>query len=104
MRGQRRFSILETRNDGVRFTTSALRSLSEEHLSLKEQYSSTQQSLVEEVINIASGYVEPMQTLSDLVARLDVLASFAHVAATAPIPYARPTITERGKSFSTHGT
>ena len=80
----------------MRFTTSPLRSRSDEYLSLKNQYNATQQSLVEEVIHIASGYVEPMQVLGDLTARLDVLASFARVAATAPIPYVRPTITDQG--------
>ena len=53
LRGQKRFVVLETRNDGVRFTTSPLRELSEEYVALREQYSATQSSLAEEVLQIA---------------------------------------------------
>ena len=73
LRGQRRFLVLETRNDGVRFTTSQLRSLGQEFLSLQESYQSTQTSLAEEVLAIAAGYTEPMESLSSLLARTDVL-------------------------------
>ena len=54
--------------------------------------------MAEEVLTIAAGYAEPMQSFGDIVAQLDVLVSFAVVAMTAPIPYTRPTITPRGES------
>ena len=98
IRGQKRFIILETRNDGVKFTTSSLQTISEEYHCLKEQYASAQASVAEEVLRIAAGYAEPMQTFGDIVAQLDVLVSFAVVALTAPIPYTRPTIAPRGGS------
>ena len=88
--------MLETRNDGVKFTTSYLQAISDEYRSLKEQYSSAQASVAEEVLGIAAGYAEPMQTFSDVVAQLDVLVSFAVVSMTAPVPYTRPTITPKG--------
>ena len=53
LRGQRRFIILETRNEGVRFTLPPLRSLSEEYNQLREQYNENQQILIEEVLQIA---------------------------------------------------
>ena len=53
--------------------------------------------MAEEVLSIAAGYAEPMQSFGDIVAQLDVLVSFAVVAMTAPIPYTRPTITPRGE-------
>lgn len=53
LRGQRRFIILETRNEGVRFTLPPLRSLSEEYSQLREQYNDNQQKFTEEVLQIA---------------------------------------------------
>ena len=53
--------------------------------------------MAEEVLTIAAGYAEPMQSFGDIVAQLDVLVSFAMVAMTAPIQYTRPTITPRGE-------
>ena len=53
LRHQSSLIVLETRNDGVRFTTSHLRSLSHDHLSLKDQYNSAQSKVSEEVLSIA---------------------------------------------------
>lgn len=91
--------MLETRNDGVKFTTSSLQGISEEYRCLKEQYSSAQASVAEEVLSIAAGYAEPMQNFSDVIAQLDVLVSFAVVSMTAPVPYIRPTITPKGEAY-----
>jgi DNA mismatch repair protein MSH2 len=97
LRGQRRFSILETRNDGVRFTNSQLRSLSEQYRSLRERYNTVQAAIAEEVLAIAGGYAEPLASLSSLLARIDVLVSFSHVSASAPTPYVRPSLSAMGE-------
>ena len=69
--------MLETRNDGVRFTTSQLRSLSQQFQSLRESYEAAQATLAEEVLTIAAGYTEPLAALSSLLARVDVLVRSA---------------------------
>lgn len=97
LRGNKRYTTLDTRKDGVRFSNSSLRQLNDQFQSLRETYDDVQSKLANEVIKIASGYSEPMQLLSDSLAKLDVLISFAHVAACAPIPYCRPKIAPKGQ-------
>ena len=55
LRGQSAYTILDTRNDGVRFTNSKLQALSEECAALREQYETAQEALVEEVVQVAGG-------------------------------------------------
>ena len=47
-------------------------------------------------MSIACGYVEPLGALSDIIAYLDVLVSFAQVSADAPTPYVRPQLHLKG--------
>ncbi|CAG2197296.1 MSH2 [Mytilus edulis] len=48
------------------------------------------------VLKLETGYVEPMLLMNDLIAQLDVLVSFAHVSASAPIAYIRPKLLSKG--------
>ncbi len=96
LRSHKRYRILEAHKDGVRFNTSVVDGLNEDYLSLRGDYSATQASLVEEVLHIAAGYTEPMLSLNHILAQLDVLVSFAHASAVAPLPFVRPTILPKG--------
>ncbi|XP_065057032.1 DNA mismatch repair protein Msh2-like isoform X2 [Rhopilema esculentum] len=96
LRNNKKFETIETRKDGVRFTNSSLRQMNSEYQTLKSTYTSIQSQLAAEVIKIAAGYAEPLQSLSDVIAHLDVLVSFAVAATIAPIPYVRPVIKEKG--------
>lgn len=97
LRNSKRFTTIDTRKDGIRFNNSALRQLNEQFQGYKETYNDVQSKLANEVIKVAGGYSEPMQMLSDIIAQIDALISFAHVSANAPIPYVRPKITPKGE-------
>jgi len=96
LRNNNKFYTLETRKDGVRFTNSTLKDLSEQLMSHKALYNELQSTLAKEVLNIAWGYAEPLRSFASIIAYLDVLLSFAVVAAQAPTQYVRPTLYEKG--------
>nr|CAD7199111.1 unnamed protein product [Timema douglasi] len=96
LRDNKKYQTLDTNKSGVRFRNSALADLNSDYQHHKEQYSEQQKAIVAEIIGIAAGYVSTLHYLNDVLARLDVLTSFAEVAATAPKPYVRPTLKSDG--------
>jgi DNA mismatch repair protein MSH2 len=96
LRGKKQYIELSTQKSGTIFTTTALKNLSEDYSRLQEEYEKKQRHLVKEVVQIASSYTPVLEVLDDLVAALDVVVSFAHVSANAPIPYVKPKMKERG--------
>jgi DNA mismatch repair protein MSH2 len=76
LRGNKLFTSIDTNARGVRFTFSTLRQLNEEFLRLRESYDELQSHLAAEVIKVAAGYCEPLQSLNDIIAHLDVIVRF----------------------------
>eukprot|EP01135_Chromosphaera_perkinsii_P002024 Nk52_evm71s215 gene=Nk52_evmTU71s215 len=97
LRKQSSYFTIDTQKNGVRFTNSKLKAINTEYQSLKEQYDTVQSGLATEIINICSGYCEPLEMLNDVLAFLDVLTSFASVSSNAPTPYVRPNLTPMGE-------
>jgi DNA mismatch repair protein MSH2 len=95
---QSRYSVLEARKDGVRFTTQTLQSLSATHTSLQTEYNACSRALVLKALEVVATYVPRLEELSALLAEIDVFAAFATVSLSAPTVYCRPRVTEAGSS------
>lgn len=89
---------LAVQKAGTIFTTERLKELSGEYLRLQGEYERKQKYLIKEVVGVAASYAPLLEELDGVVAALDVIVSFAHVSANAPIPYVKPTVADKGGS------
>ncbi|KAL3627090.1 MutS-like protein [Castilleja foliolosa] len=87
------FVVLETRKDGVKFTNTKLKKLSDHYQKVVEEYKNCQKELVARVVQTAASFSEVFEGLSWSLSELDVLLGFADLAANCPTPYTRPIIT-----------
>ncbi|KAH9039589.1 DNA mismatch repair protein [Lactarius pseudohatsudake] len=93
---KRKYIELGTIKSGVYFTTTKLKNFAVEYQEATQAYSRTQSGLVKEVVSIASTYTPVLESLNGVLAHLDVILSFAHVAVNAPEAYVKPTVVEKG--------
>ncbi|XP_065316531.1 DNA mismatch repair protein Msh2-like isoform X2 [Gordionus sp. m RMFG-2023] len=93
LRNNKKYTTIDTNNNGVRFKDSKLDTLNLSYMQTKADYEEHQKIVVDEIMNIASGYTDPLMKLTEITAELDVLISFADVSQnTASQPYVRPIV------------
>lgn len=90
LRNNKNYRTLDTVKGGVRFTNDRLNDLNDDFKQAKGEYEEKQQSIVEEVIKIATGYLGSFTRLNANIAQLDCLLSFAVAAVSAPNQYIKP--------------
>ena len=56
MRGNKNYETLDTKKDGVRFTSRSLSKLNAEHTELKKSYQQLQNNVVSEIMKVAGKY------------------------------------------------
>ncbi|PNT74475.1 hypothetical protein BRADI_1g15260v3 [Brachypodium distachyon] len=87
------YIIIETRKDGVKFTSTKLKKLGEQYQALLGEYTSCQKKIVDDVVRISCTFSEVFENFAAIISELDVLQSFADLATSCPVPYIRPDIT-----------
>jgi DNA mismatch repair protein MSH2 len=89
-----KYTVLDTRKDGVLFTTSKLKRTSSEYDDLCKTYESRQGELVSKAVQVVATYVPVLQTIAHCAADLDVYAALALIASTNG--YVRPRMRPQG--------
>ncbi|KAH9477925.1 DNA mismatch repair protein msh-2 [Psilocybe cubensis] len=90
----KRYIELGTNKSGVYFTTSRLKQHAEDFKEASAAYAKTQHGVVKQVIEIAATYTPVLETLNTILAHLDVILSFAHVAVNNQ--YVKPEVMKQG--------
>lgn len=89
------YKVISVKNKMMSFTIPELKDLVREYTELEDNYRALQNELVLKVLEIASTYYPLLETVSSLIAQLDVLCAFAQVSST--YQYVRPVICPEGK-------
>jgi len=84
--------ILSMLKNGLHFTTPELTGVAERHQEVERLYRKQQAELVRNAVATARTYLPVVEAACALVSELDVLSSFATVAAVSPATYVRPTL------------
>jgi len=91
-----KYQTVDTRKDGVKFKTTALKELADEYETAYKTYQEKQKDLIAQFMETVLSYQEPLLEVSYLVTEVDILSAWAHVFATSAHQYVAPTLTEAG--------
>lgn len=80
--------------NGVYFSTKPLRDLGTRKQNILSEYHQIQKGIVDDAMRVAATYIPILEKASAVISEMDVLSSFAHVAAYHPGGYCRPHMTD----------
>lgn len=83
-------TICQVLTNGIHFTTKNLKTYAKKHKEIMRDYDVRQQHLLKAAVDVAASYVPVLEAASTIIAELDVLLGFAHVASHAGDGYVRP--------------
>ena len=89
-----RVNVHRLLKNGVYFSTKELRELGTQKQDIMVEYTSKQKGIVQNAMAVAATYIPVFEKCSIILSQLDVLASFAFVAAYSPNLYCRPVMTD----------
>jgi DNA mismatch repair protein MSH2 len=88
--------LIESRKDGLHFSTRRLEKLAHAHAQLSADFAAASQQLLGDVVATTATYTPVLDALAGIVAALDTFSTLAHVAASASQPWVRPTMLPMG--------
>lgn len=91
-----RFNVVANVKSGVKFQDTQLKTHSESYSELVQSYSDNCKDIMAELNNTLMTFVPTFETAHEIIAEIDVLASFAEVSHTALKPFVRPVMHEPG--------
>lgn len=96
IRNNKSLFILDTKKDGIRFQNEKIQRINDSFISVKQEYEEKQNSVVQELIRVATGYLDSLQVLNQLLAELDIYVALAQVAVSSQNEYIRPKLYPMG--------
>eukprot|EP00419_Tripos_fusus_P011566 CAMPEP_0172665584 /NCGR_PEP_ID=MMETSP1074-20121228/7347_1 /TAXON_ID=2916 /ORGANISM="Ceratium fusus, Strain PA161109" /LENGTH=791 /DNA_ID=CAMNT_0013481925 /DNA_START=44 /DNA_END=2419 /DNA_ORIENTATION=+ len=102
-KGAYKFKVLAIKKMELVFTTPELERLNKELQGAIKDYDRQSEQLVKKALTVASTYSMVIDRMAETLGSLDVLASFARVALSAPCTFVRPRIDTEAKTFTLRG-
>eukprot|EP00475_Leptophrys_vorax_P011812 TRINITY_DN18305_c0_g1_i1.p1 TRINITY_DN18305_c0_g1~~TRINITY_DN18305_c0_g1_i1.p1 ORF type:complete len:263 (+),score=52.69 TRINITY_DN18305_c0_g1_i1:724-1512(+) len=99
IRGRNEYISLETRKDGVRFTTREMKKLSDQLKEVVAEYDELQDEIVKKIVDLTRTYLPVMEETAGILSELDVLVAFATVASNSPNMFVRPIMLPEGSGI-----
>eukprot|EP00933_Yihiella_yeosuensis_P013357 TRINITY_DN1240_c2_g1_i1.p1 TRINITY_DN1240_c2_g1~~TRINITY_DN1240_c2_g1_i1.p1 ORF type:complete len:777 (-),score=145.33 TRINITY_DN1240_c2_g1_i1:84-2414(-) len=95
--------ILSIKKQECIFTTPELEKLNKQFQQVLKDYDKQTEQLVEKAVTVAKSYCSVVERMADALSNLDVLASFARVAVTAPCSFVRAKLDPTCGDFKIEG-